>query len=93
MKRYSWREKVADWWGRAGSNGEGRASTMTAGDVNKVNDESLQAMCDFLNTDTVNEVARGIGRAGGGPSATEVNNSSRPDSLNGVAVSNSSLVD
>lgn len=62
MKRYNWREKVGDFWGISG------------GDVNKVVDESIQAMCDFLNLDTVNEVSRGIQRAGGGPDASEVDN-------------------
>jgi len=37
MKRYNWREKVGDYWG------------ITGGDVNKVVDESIQAMCDSLN--------------------------------------------
>jgi hypothetical protein len=49
MKRYSWRAKVADWWGRAGSNGEGKATTLTPGDVNKIVDESIQEICDSLN--------------------------------------------
>jgi len=57
-KRYDWRRQVADWWG------------ITPGDVNKIVDESIQAMCDFLNLDTVNEVSPGIRRAGGGPSET-----------------------
>ncbi len=59
-KRYDWRRQVADWWG------------ITPGDVNKIVDESIQAMCDFLNIDTVNEVSRGIHRAGGGPIATKI---------------------
>ena len=62
-KRYDWRRQVADWWG------------ITPGDVNKLVKESIQEMCDFLNTDTVNEVSRGIRRAGGGPDRTKVDNS------------------
>ena len=54
VKRYHGRMQVADWWG------------ITPGDVNKIVDDSIQEMCDFLNTDTVNEVSRGIRRAGGG---------------------------
>ena len=61
-KRYNWRERVGDYWG------------ITGGEVNKVVSESIQAMCDFLNIDTVNEVTRGIRRAGGGPGASEVDN-------------------
>jgi hypothetical protein len=49
MKRYDWRTKVADWWGRTSRNGGGRDSTMTPGDVNKVVDESIKEMCDSLN--------------------------------------------
>jgi hypothetical protein len=49
MKRYDWRTKVADWWGRTSRNGNGRDSTLTPGDVNKIVDESLQEMCDSLN--------------------------------------------
>lgn len=44
-KRYDWRRQVADWWG------------ITPGDVNKVVDESLEEICDFLNTDSVNDVS------------------------------------
>jgi hypothetical protein len=62
MKPYNWREKVGDYWG------------ITGGDVNKVVSESIEAMCDWLNVDTVNEVSRGIHRAGGGPDASEVDN-------------------
>ena len=75
IKRYDWRRRVADWWGRAG--GDERYG-LTPGDVNKINSESIQAMCDFLNTDTINEVSRGIHRAGGGKGATEVDNASIP---------------
>jgi hypothetical protein len=49
MKRYDWRTKVADWWGVTSRNGAGKESTMTPGDVNKIVDESIQAMCDSLN--------------------------------------------
>ena len=59
-KRYNWRAQVADWWG------------ITPGDVNKIVDGAIQAMCDFLNTDTVHEVSRGIARAGGALSATKI---------------------
>ena len=62
-KRYSWRESVGDWWG------------ITPGDVNKIVDGALEEMCAFLNVDTVNEISRGISRAGGGPDATRVDNS------------------
>ncbi len=44
-KRYDWRRRVADWWGRSG----GDRYTMTPGDVNKMNDESIREMCDSLN--------------------------------------------
>jgi hypothetical protein len=60
ISRYDWREKVGDFFG------------ITGGDVNKVVSESIQEMCAFLNVDTVNEVSRGIRRAGGGPAATAV---------------------
>ena len=66
MRRYNWRRQVADWWG------------ITPGEVNKVVDESIQAMCDFLNLDTVNEVSRGIHRAGGGKGESEVDNAPVP---------------
>lgn len=66
MKRYNWREKVGDFWG------------LTGGDVNKIVSESIQAMCDWLNIDTVNEVSRGIRRAGGGPDVSEVDNAPVP---------------
>jgi hypothetical protein len=65
-KRYNWREKVGDFFG------------ITGGDVNKVVSESIQEMCSFLNTDTVNEVSRGIRRAGSGPDRTEVDNAPVP---------------
>ena len=61
-KRYNWRAQVADWWG------------ITPGDVNKIVDGALEEMCDFLNLDTVNEVSRGVHRAGSGPDATKVDN-------------------
>ncbi len=41
-KRYSWREKVADWWG------------ITPGDVNKIVDGALEEMCNSLNGVAVN---------------------------------------
>ena len=62
MKRYNWREKVGDYFG------------ITGGDVNKVVGSALKEMCDFLNTDTINEVSRGIRSAGGGPDKTVVDN-------------------
>ena len=65
-KRYNWREKVGDYWGISG------------GDVHKVVDSALKEMCDWLNTDTVNEVSRGIHRAGGGKGASAVDNAPVP---------------
>lgn len=54
-KRYDWRRRVADWWGRAGDDDDNHRA-MTPGDVNKVVEESIQEMCDSLNGVAVDNV-------------------------------------
>jgi hypothetical protein len=46
-KRFAWRKRVGEWWGSVKAKGEWQS--MTPADVNRMNAESLQEMCDSLN--------------------------------------------
>jgi hypothetical protein len=71
-KPYLWRMRVADWWGRAGDDDDNHGA-MTPGDVNKMNDESIEMICDFLNVDTVNDTSLPmLGRLADGKSETVI---------------------